>query len=531
MAVGCSCNPDGFSFNNMMCNADWVSHVKVLSNTTTSSHINYTVNHLEVFKSPNGTQLVGKNTSVLTAAQGSACGVWLGEKDYLIAGFGREDSLHINACLDVPTQNGKPNVESGKVREEVKKRLEAWNAEGSPIDCTNSPIAAACPSKMLRQPQSSTITRILLLFLLQIRPFALLLVRTLNDVKVGPPNRTLIVLAAPSIWDLNYADDFVPIVEFQVKFVRLLNEYESAVLIADRHTIPYLNGRNKLLREHLPAEHLLEANIYDINLHDFAPLGTVGRVKFVYRNENWASMASKQVDDSINRFLIHNRIRGHRRETDIVLVGKDVVDNGVNRALLSNITFAKNAGRVSKQSLVMKVQSAFGKVTVVPAPTPFMGRHRLRLDDVLSFIDDGVLIMSPLNPQIANKVHMEMFKREKKGVTLVELPTVDGARERQLPSDPYLSDEGNCGLYSALLATDRFVFVPVFGNIPANWKLGYSTMRDKLMLQLIGTYTQKAVVPVNVPREICRRGLSLRSLSWTVKGAAASTIAELASKS
>jgi hypothetical protein len=35
------------------------------------------------------------------------------------------------------------------------------------------------------------------------------------------------------------------------------SEYESAVLLADRHTMPYLDGRAKLLREHLPSTFLM----------------------------------------------------------------------------------------------------------------------------------------------------------------------------------------------------------------------------------------------------------------------------------
>uniref|UniRef100_A0A914H8C6 NTR domain-containing protein n=1 Tax=Globodera rostochiensis TaxID=31243 RepID=A0A914H8C6_GLORO len=132
LAVGCSCLP--VSFNVAMCAADWVSHVEVLSNTTTFSHINYTVKHLEVFKSPNSTaQLVGKNTPVLTAAQGAACGVTgLGvEKDYLMAGtVDGSGSLHIHLCQFLPLQFGKPNVKSDTVPEEMKKRLEDWKAEG-----------------------------------------------------------------------------------------------------------------------------------------------------------------------------------------------------------------------------------------------------------------------------------------------------------------------------------------------------------------------------------------------------------------
>lgn len=48
-------------------------------------------------------------------------------------------------------------------------------------------------------------------------------------------------------------------------------------------------------------------------------------------------MASKQVDDSMNLFLIKNRIRLDKREMDLVISGKDVVDNDVSKAIISDV--------------------------------------------------------------------------------------------------------------------------------------------------------------------------------------------------
>lgn len=48
-------------------------------------------------------------------------------------------------------------------------------------------------------------------------------------------------------------------------------------------------------------------------------------------------MASKQIDDSMNRFLLENRIRLDKREMELIVSGKDVVDNGLNKAIISNV--------------------------------------------------------------------------------------------------------------------------------------------------------------------------------------------------
>lgn len=53
-------------------------------------------------------------------------------------------------------------------------------------------------------------------------------------------------------------------------------------------------------------------------------------------------------------------------------------------------------------------------------------------------------------------------------------------------------------------------------------------MMDKMVLQMIETNTHKKVIPITIPRSVCRRGLSLRSMAWTVHGHAADTIINIA---
>uniref|UniRef100_A0A915CNU8 Uncharacterized protein n=1 Tax=Ditylenchus dipsaci TaxID=166011 RepID=A0A915CNU8_9BILA len=323
-------------------------------------------------------------------------------------------------------------------------------------------------------------------------------------------NRTLVVLAAPSVWDVNYYDDFVDILGFQVEFARILHEHENVVVIADRHTIPYLDGRVELLKHHLPPDALLEANIYDINLHDFAPLGVRQFVKFIYRNNEYADMASKQIDDSMNLFLMENRIRLDKREMDLVVSGKDVVDNGINKAFISNKVLERNANRLPEWAALIKLYNTFKKVLVIPPP---MNRTKLRLDDVIAFIDEEIVVVSSLEFKIFDQLQSEFQKKSRKDIILLDLPIKRNKNE-----------EGNCGIYSAILATDKYIYAPVFGNSPSNWERGYSSMMDKIsrlaafmVLQMIETNTHKKVIPVSIPRAICRRGLSLRSLAWTVR--------------
>ncbi|KAL3120724.1 hypothetical protein niasHT_008016 [Heterodera trifolii] len=142
-AFGCSCAPT--KFNESMCVAKWVSHVKVLQNTTTTnSHRIFTVRHLEVFKSPNGTahndQMIGKESAVWTPIFTAACGVKEldTEKEYLLAGtVDNSGTMQINLCLFIPIEDGQPNAENGivewaKVPEGTKARMANWDDEQCP---------------------------------------------------------------------------------------------------------------------------------------------------------------------------------------------------------------------------------------------------------------------------------------------------------------------------------------------------------------------------------------------------------------
>lgn len=62
-----------------------------------------------------------------------------------------------------------------------------------------------------------------------------------------------------------------------------LTEHENVVIAADKHTMPYLDGRNPLMKKRLPYDALIETNLYDVNVHDYGPFGIKQFTKFVYR--------------------------------------------------------------------------------------------------------------------------------------------------------------------------------------------------------------------------------------------------------
>jgi hypothetical protein len=60
-------------------------------------------------------------------------------------------------------------------------------------------------------------------------------------------------------------------------------EHENVVIIADKHTMPYLDGRAPNMNRRLPYDALIEENLYDPNIYEYAPVGFKSLVKFLYR--------------------------------------------------------------------------------------------------------------------------------------------------------------------------------------------------------------------------------------------------------
>ncbi|KAI6238941.1 hypothetical protein M3Y99_00625400 [Aphelenchoides fujianensis] len=352
-----------------------------------------------------------------------------------------------------------------------------------------------------------SIVRLLLLLASSLTPTGGLKSRPFNTPH---ENRTLVVMAAPSIWDEHYRDDFFDIVNFQLDFAKMIHEHENVVMIADKHTIPYLDGRVQSMGgRRLPYDALIEHNLYDINLHDYAPMGTKSFVKFVYRTSEYADLNAKQVDDGMNHFLMENHIRLDKREPELALSARDIVDNGVNRAVLSKSVIRLNEGKVPDWAVMNKLVNAFKKVVAISHPE----RHTAnRFDDLVAFMDEDILAVTALSEKERATVESEVDLRLRSEVMLVDLPASGTLRE------------GTCGLYTAALVTNKFVYLPVYGSDPNNWSYGFSTMLDKMVLHMIEANTRKKVVPISVPRAFCRRGLSLRSIAWTLRGHSADQI-------
>uniref|UniRef100_A0A914ZA12 Uncharacterized protein n=1 Tax=Panagrolaimus superbus TaxID=310955 RepID=A0A914ZA12_9BILA len=141
--------------------------------------------------------------------------------------------------------------------------------------------------------------------------------------------------------------------------------------------------------------------------------------KFIYRTPYLVDFASSQVDEAMNRFIMDNHVRIDKREEDMILSGEDVVHNGVNKALISD------------------------NVLIIGNP---LNGTRLRFDDILGFIDEQILAISPLDPEIREELEEAIRKKFRNDLAIIDLPLGGAA-----------NDEGNCGIYTAVMSTNKLV--------------------------------------------------------------------------
>lgn len=334
--------------------------------------------------------------------------------------------------------------------------------------------------------------------------------------------RPLVVLAAPSLWDDFYQEKFADLIRFDVQVAQSIMRKDNVLVLADRHTIPFLTGEKGKVTKGLPDDVILEADLYDIFLRDFAPLGR-REVKFKYSPVGANEIFTQQVDESFMRLMKESYVE-LKEKSPISLQGTQVVDNGRDRAIVSSDVMKENAENYQDWAVMIQLFNFLGRTAFVRPPlnsTLFNRYSTLRFADLMAFVDDNILALSELEEP--DRTHLiKEVKLAFRDLQILEVPS------HPVNEDPWRNRTSACGVYTNLIVTDKFVYQPVFGNDMANWQLGLSTVMDRLVTEMLQVNTRKTVVPINVPHTICQMGAGLRGLSWTVRGSMADQLIDLA---
>lgn len=324
-------------------------------------------------------------------------------------------------------------------------------------------------------------------------------------------NRSTVVIAAPGFWDSFYEEKFFPLLNFDIRLVKaILKAGGNAVLIADKFTIPYLNGSLKngnLTEEPLPNDVLLEGNIYDIWVRDFGPIGNKQERKFHYSGPDMLDrLAANVTDKSFSRFL--QSVGIEYELTELFLDGSNFIENGENFAIVSEKVLRDNGVIYTEAKVKSLLSSATGykKLAIIKSPEQSGIAH---IQHVMSFLSpETVLVATFPGTQTIKKGLKTDFG---KGVKVVEL------EQNFSPGEKWKKYPGVCGLHLNYLDAGNFILLPTFGQDPENQRLGLTSAQDEKVEEIVSNNSKKKVIAMPVPHEICSMGGGLRSLTWLLR--------------
>ncbi len=320
---------------------------------------------------------------------------------------------------------------------------------------------------------------------------------TLQSRSLGE-GQTLIVLSAPSVYNDYYEEIFDDIIDYQANFANLIAGKDQVVILADAATLPYFEGK-------VSNDVLLEADIEDIWIRDFAPVKPTKGVKFNYLPDFQPAWVSNLIDNSFEDWF-YDKGLSYGKKSNLILDGGNVVDNDDNRVIVTN-RFLWDNPQLTKAKAKNKLKKllSVNQVAIIPE---FPGDATGHADGMVMWATDNKVLLHELPKKKQNKAIKEMEKAFP-GVEIVVVP------------DYYEDEEWNgfssaCNIFVNSIVTDNYIYMPTFG-------MG----QDAEMEALFEQHTDKEVV--TVPAEgVCFMGGSVRCLSWQVKGENANTILELA---
>ena len=317
-----------------------------------------------------------------------------------------------------------------------------------------------------------------------------------NDAEA---NRTLIVLAAPPAGDSYYRPLREEILDFQVAYAKSILGRDNVVVLGDRRTL------RRLARD-LPEDILLEAPMRDIWMRDFTPVAPGDPVLFrsAAAAQGGQQADAARVQDGFRRFAKRNGLSFRRASW--ILDGGNVVDNGIDKAIVTDRFLADNRLDKAQAGAILREQLNVERVAILPAhPDDRLGHA----DGMAAFIGSNTVVLSRYRGESSKAIRQEL-ESAFPGVRIVEIETDFG-------DDAFDPEYGSArGIHVNATVTDRFIYLPVFGM-----------ETDAPALRKIREATDKEVVPI-AAEKVAPMGGSVRCLSGQMKGENARKLIEAA---
>jgi agmatine/peptidylarginine deiminase len=245
------------------------------------------------------------------------------------------------------------------------------------------------------------------------------LVILLATVMIGPDPTTrvttdqdteAVVMVAPSVNDDYYAPVFEQVIDYDVTVVNTIREHTNVVLVVDRATLPYVDGR-------IPDEHLLVRSVFDIWARDFSPVTGNRAAKFRFQPDYLSPQLGNQIDRSFNRLT--DAVGAEFPSTRLRLDGGNFVGNGGNWAIVTERVFSDNPNK-SEAWIDRKIRRKTQVTSVAYIPEE-PGDTTGHADGMVMWLDADTLLVNefdePFRSQVLDPI-VEAFA----GVEIIEIP-------------------------------------------------------------------------------------------------------------
>ena len=311
-------------------------------------------------------------------------------------------------------------------------------------------------------------------------------------------DRHLIVMAAPSVNNSYYKDFFQDLIAFDIAMAKAITGNDQIVILVDKKTKKYFKGK-------ISEDILLESDIADIWVRDIGTVFPKNPMNFVYRPNYLEKKISHEIDTSFHQFT--NQVGLEFRQSTIVIDGGNFVDNGLDKAVLTERIFKDNP-TFQKQDLIQAIKQEIGlsKIAVVPEEKGDTTGHS---DGMVMWVSDSKLLLNQYEEPFRSKV-LSVLKFSLPNVEIIEVPWYP-------TSVIYDGFPSAVGIYVNSIVTDNYIYMPTFGK----------TAQDRQLLKLIQSNTGKKVIPVYA-KKVADLGGSVRCLSFQLKGEFAEKLITLA---
>jgi len=314
-------------------------------------------------------------------------------------------------------------------------------------------------------------------------------------------DRTLIVLAVPAASDRYYRSLRKEILSFQIAYAKSILGKDNVIILGDKKTL-------RELSKELPEDILLQAPMRDIWMRDFTPVIPTRPILFRYA-------AAAQGDDQPTadwvqaEFLRFAKRHGLRfRRTSRILDGGNVVDNGRDKAIVTDRFLSDN--RLSKAKAIALLQKELGveQVAILPAdPEDHLGHA----DGMALFIASNTIALTSYGGKFQKTLKHELHKAFP-DIQIIELET-------QFDTEAWDPRFGSAkGVYANATVTDDYIYLPTYGM-----------ETDAKAIEQIRAHTDLEIVTVDAS-QVSQMGGSVRCLTGQMKGKNARKLIEAARK-